>query len=249
MDGGGDLRIVLSRVENESDLRCAVCNRAIAGEWLRLEVADTGSGISNEVLSHVFEPFFTTKEVGRGSGLGLSQVAGIVAQHEGHVRIETRVGQGTTVFCYFLPLGRECRESKSIQVAAKARPGSLVLLVGNDPVENSATRSMLERLGYGSLVALDGHAAIETLDSHRDEVTLVLADAVLPDMDVGTLFEHLKSTAPDLRIVVVGSVPLSGKERELLEFGAIDWLQRPFTFNMLSRELAEIVCRMRGRWG
>lgn len=100
----GDLRVTLSRVEAQGEAMCVACHQAVEGDWTCLTVTDTGSGIPPEVLPHIFEPFFTTKEVGRGSGLGLSQVLGIIQQHDGHIALNSQAGQGTTVTAYLPPL-------------------------------------------------------------------------------------------------------------------------------------------------
>ncbi|MBE7550178.1 MAG: PAS domain-containing protein [Anaerolineales bacterium] len=100
----GDLRVTLSRVEAQGEAMCVACHQAVEGDWICLMVADTGSGIPREILPRIFEPFFTTKEVGQGSGLGLSQVLGIIKQHDGHIALNSQAGQGTTVTSYLPPL-------------------------------------------------------------------------------------------------------------------------------------------------
>jgi signal transduction histidine kinase len=119
MPTGGELRIELSRIVCADNIHCVLCHQPIEGEWVQLEVTDTGSGISADVLPRIFEPFFTTKKVGEGTGLGLSQVSGIVVQHQGHIRVESQVGQGTT-FTIYLPVvlasGDEAPEPKPAQM-------------------------------------------------------------------------------------------------------------------------------------
>ncbi|MCL4301912.1 MAG: PAS domain S-box protein [Anaerolineae bacterium] len=104
MLAGGELRVTLSRVEMQGEASCVACNQAVVGDWICLTVTDTGSGIPPEALLHIFEPFFTTKEVGQGSGLGLSQVLGIIQQHDGHIALNSRAGQGTSITSYLPPL-------------------------------------------------------------------------------------------------------------------------------------------------
>jgi PAS domain S-box-containing protein len=104
MPAGGELRVILSRVEAQGEVSCVACNQAVEGDWICLTVTDSGSGILPEVLPRIFEPFFTTKEVGQGSGLGLSQVLGIIQQHAGHIVLNSQASQGTTVTTYLSPL-------------------------------------------------------------------------------------------------------------------------------------------------
>ncbi len=103
MPNGGTLQIKLGRATLQGEVVCADCFQPLTGDWLALTVTDTGTGITAEVRPHIFEPFFTTKEVGQGSGLGLSQVLGIVQQHAGHLRVESQVGQGTSFTLYLPP--------------------------------------------------------------------------------------------------------------------------------------------------
>jgi signal transduction histidine kinase len=140
MPTGGKLRIGLARVVCADNIHCALCNQPIEGEWVQLEVTDTGSGISADILPRIFEPFFTTKKVGEGTGLGLSQVSGIVVQHQGHIRVESQVGQGTT-FTIYLPValasGDEAPEPEPAQM--KQEQGETILLVEDEPTVLEAT--------------------------------------------------------------------------------------------------------------
>ena len=247
MSGGGELQIELSRVQGTANMHCAACRLTITGEWWRLGVTDTGIGICAETLPRVFDPFFTTKDVGKGAGLGLSQVAGIMAQHGGHVTAESTPGRGTTVACYFPPLGVDESHLAPVR-AVESGPRELVLLVGDDLPEVEATAAMLGRLGYGTLMASNGQEAIGISDTHGDDIALVLSDAAVLDMDGETLLDQLRSRSHGLKIVVMSDVPREDRGAELLELGVVGWIQKPFTFSALSRELAEIAPRTSGRW-
>lgn len=122
MPMGGELRVILSREETQSEVNCVGCNQTVMGDWISLTITDTGSGIPAEVLFHIFEPFFTTKEIGQGSGLGLSQVLGIIQQHDGHIVVNSRIGRGTTFTSYLPPLMPR-QKNTELGETAPMRPG------------------------------------------------------------------------------------------------------------------------------
>jgi two-component system cell cycle sensor histidine kinase/response regulator CckA len=145
-----------------------------AGEWVCLTVADTGIGLSDEVQSHLFEPFFTTKGPGKGTGLGLAQVHGIVTQRKGHIGVETEAGKGTTFSIYLPAHPGEVEEAAEEIAASPQGGGETILLVEDSAGIREAGRRILESLGYRVLVAADGQ---EALVAHRaaGDVDLVVA--------------------------------------------------------------------------
>ncbi len=236
MPTGGELRIGLSRVECTDNIHCALCNQPIKGEWVQLKVTDTGSGISADALPRIFEPFFTTKEVGAGTGLGLSQVSGIVAQHQGHIRVESQVGQSTT-FTIYLPViltsGQEASKPEPAQMMQGQ--GETILVVEDEPTVLEATTTMLEYLGYRIITAPNGEKAIAIFEDRKTKIDLVLSDMVMPDMNGETLFHRLRAGNPDLKMVIMSGYPLGEKGAMLLEQGVVDWFQKPISFGQLSQ--------------
>ncbi len=238
MPGGGALQLALARVEATGEARCAFCLEPIEGERVRFQVRDTGSGIPEEVLPHIFEPFFTTKEVGKGSGLGLSQVAGIVGQHEGHITVESELGQGTT-FSFYLPISREeptMGESAEPPRLAHGR-GKTILLVEDDRAVRKVGQAMLESLGYQVLSAVNGKNALAIYSEHRNEIELVISDMVMPDMDGMALFANLKTIKANMKMVVLSGYPLRQNREEMLRQGIVAWLQKPMSVLQLSQVL------------
>jgi CheY-like chemotaxis protein len=232
LPAGGMLHIVLARLELADEVRCAGCNQAVEGEWIRLTVMDTGRGISHEVLPRIFEPFFTTKEVGAGSGLGLSQVLGIVEQHAGHLTVESRVGRGTTFTIYLPPLTSSQGKAEVTEIAPElvlAGQGETILLVEDDPMVLEVGRKMLESLGYRALIAANGRAALTVYQEHQAEIVLVLADMVMPNVGGVALFNLLKARYPEVKVILMSGYPLGEKGTELLEQGVVDWFQKPLS--------------------
>jgi signal transduction histidine kinase/CheY-like chemotaxis protein len=175
-----------------------------AGEYVMIAVTDTGSGISKDILSRIFEPFFTTKEIGKGSGLGLSQVLGFAKQSGGGVRIDTRVGEGTSVKVYLPRAADELVPSTS---AAKTtahvdRKGAIILLIDDDSAVREVTSSMLKELGYTVLEVGSGGAALDLLDRQAG-VDLVLLDVAMPGMSGVEVARQVQMKYPSLPTLFV----------------------------------------------
>jgi CheY-like chemotaxis protein len=170
-----------------------------------VSVADTGGGMTAEVRSKVFEPFFTTKEVGKGSGLGLSQVLGFAKQSGGGVRIETRVGEGTAV-SIFLPRAEEQKVRPSQQpssaVSNSAAREATILLVDDDNAVRDVTASMLRELGYSVIEAGSGGAALDTLDRER-KIDLMIIDFAMPGMNGAEVAHRVQELRPTMPILFV----------------------------------------------
>jgi len=242
MPEGGELRLGLARVATVKKVCCAVCQQPIEGEWIRLEVADTGSGIPPEVLPHIFEPFFTTKEIGKGSGLGLSQVAGIVGQHEGHVNVKCEPEAGTIFSIYLPPAKTRQTLNHLAEVPSPAQgEGRTILLVEDNPKVRKVVAMMLQDLNYQVLTAVNGQEALSLYDERKEEIFLVLSDMVMPDMDGSMLFHILKDCNPNLKMMIMSGYPLEKKGSALLEEGIVAWLQKPVTISQLSQALGQAI--------
>jgi PAS domain S-box-containing protein len=171
-----------------------------AGDYARVQVTDTGTGMSPEVLARAIEPFFTTKDAGKGNGLGLSMVYGFVRQSGGTVRLRSEVGRGTTVALY-LPIQAAAPGTAADEAPARVPTGSeVVLVVEDDAAVLGIAAGFLERLGYTTVCAGDGRTALGALQSHR-EVALLFTDLSLPDMDGIALAHAAREARPDIRVL------------------------------------------------
>ena len=167
----------------------------IEGEFVAVRVTDTGSGIAPDVLSKVFDPFFTTKEVGKGSGLGLSQVHGFRTQSGGTVHIESEIGRGTTVTIY-LPRSQETPEAVEDDRHVETATGGTVLIVEDDPQVLSVCVSMFDQLGYTTYAVSGASAALEVIE--KQYFDLVVSDIVMPgDMDGAALANAIRARKPE----------------------------------------------------
>ena len=237
MPGGGTLSFTLGSVDvAPEDNRPAPLPDVQPGVWLRLEVADTGTGIAAAHLPHIFEPFFTTKPPGLGSGLGLAQVYGIVKQHGGAIGVATLPSQGTT-FTLYLPLAAIAPTLAAAQPVLPARGGSeCILLVEDNGELREALAQSLASLGYRVLEAHDAATALDLAKKAPGGIDLVLTDLVLPDANGVELFQALEPSQPQAKVIVMTGHPITEARMDALKHIA-HWIEKPFAFNTVAAKV------------
>jgi two-component system, cell cycle sensor histidine kinase and response regulator CckA len=212
------------------------------GSYVLLSVSDTGAGMDAVTQSRAFEPFFTTKPVGRGAGLGLSTVYGIVTQCGGHVRVSSEVGRGTT-FRIYLPRVEEQGTAPVVGApSGSVRTGSETVLVAEDeePVRR-LMRATLEGAGYTVLEARDGAEALMLCDQNRGKLRLVVTDVVMPRLDGAALGEWIVSVDPSVRVLFVSGFDEDRLERKGIQLTAAAILDKPFTAEALLTKVREVL--------
>lgn len=240
MPEGGEIRLGLSRLTVGPGERPPLMGMR-PGEWVCMEVADTGTGIPPEVLPHMFEPFFTTKPRGVGTGLGLAQVYGIVQQHGGHIGVETEVGKGTTFRVYLPALAEEApAPGPVVEVPLPTGRGETILLVEDHSALRAAGRKVLEQLGYRVLEAADGREALEVYAA--EQVDLVLTDVVMPGMGGAALVEALRQQNPDVKVIAFTGYGEDQEVDRIRRAGVLEVIRKPFEVE----RLAETIRRMMG---
>ena len=244
MPGGGELRLELSRgPADDPDALCDLCGQPVTGTWLRLDVADTGTGIPAEVLPRIFEPFYTTKKVGEGTGLGLPQAVGIAAQHGGHILVTSAPGRGS-VFTILLPPAATPAPAPAAERSLLARGrGQGILLAEDEPSVREALGAMLRHLDYRVTPAASGAEALALFARAGARFDLVLTDVVMPDLDGEALCERLAALDPAVRIVAMSGYPLGARSEALLERGVLAWVQKPISIDQLASVVAEALAR------
>jgi signal transduction histidine kinase len=216
---------------------------ARAGPFVMLAVSDTGIGMSEETQAHMFEPFFTTKEKGKGTGLGLATVYGIIKQSGGFIWVYSEVGHGTT-FKLYLPRVEELAERAAAPAQARARParGTETILVVEDeaPVRNVA-RQVLERHGYTVLEAASAEAALDLATRYSGTIHLLLTDVVMPGLNGRELASRLADLRNDARVIFMSGYTDDAVTRHgVLEPGAA-YVQKPFTPDAIARKVREVL--------
>jgi len=243
MPEGGRLVLELSRLKIEADQPRPFPNMS-SGDWLVLTVSDTGWGIPEENLSKIFDPFFTTKEVGAGSGLGLSQVFGLVDQHGGYVDVRSRVGEGTDV-SVFLPLleHKEQNQPEEPVKEASGGQGETILLVEDEKQVLLVGQQMLKSLGYQVLVAHNGLEALQVFQENQHRISLILTDLVMPKMGGNELFKKIKEIDPQAKIMIWTGYSKKEKGRALAVDGLAGWIQKPVSQEKLGAKIREALDR------
>jgi len=252
MPEGGNIVIETSAMELD-DLSAALFPQSRPGSFVCLSVGDTGCGIPAKNLQRIFEPFFTTKDVGKGTGLGLATVFGIVQQHQGWVNVYSEVGHGT-IFRIYLPRSARISDQKFVSPLTEQVQGGneMILLVEDEPRLRASVTNVLSRLGYNVLEASDGASALEVWKKHRnqvhfarkvwnqdrDEIRLLLTDMVMPGGITGKdLGERLLKENPKLKVIYVSgySAEVAGKDFPLQE--GVNFLTKPFQAQKLAQTI------------
>ncbi|HOO57170.1 MAG TPA: PAS domain S-box protein [bacterium] len=228
MPDGGVLTIENSPVVLDENF-CRAVPALTPGRYCRISVSDTGCGMSEEVKSKIFDPFFTTKGKEKGTGLGLSITMGIVRSHDGYIEVESEEGKGTTFFVY-LPVSDdltagEIRRSDSVETG---EAGGMVFVIDDDEDYLAMISEALENEGYSTITAKSGDEALAAFERLRESVDVILLDMMMPDMDGTETFFRLRELDPECRVVICSGYSKEGKASELLENGALAYIQKPF---------------------
>ncbi len=245
MPDGGALTIRTAAITAEESTRLGH-ELMPAGEYLLIEVIDTGKGIAKENLGKIFEPFFTTKAVGEGTGLGLSTVYGIIKQTGGFIFPESAVGQGAT-FRIYLPRYRptaaealardEAAQDKTRDLTGK---GTLLLVEDEDAVRTFAARALRNK-GYTVLEANSGESALKLIERDKTTIDLLISDVVMPNMDGPTLAQHIRQSRPDLRIIFISGYAEEAFRKNPGAPQDTSFLPKPFSLSQLAGKVKEVL--------
>jgi two-component system cell cycle sensor histidine kinase/response regulator CckA len=254
MPEGGTLTLRTSNVGAEDSARLQHKGMPF-GEYVSVEVEDTGTGIPPEIIDKIFDPFYTTKDVGKGTGLGLSTVYGIVKQTGGFIYVDSVVGKGTTFRIFlprYIPEADEVQAPQLPETTAPAIAGAIsaademvrstttdltghgtILLVEDEEGLRALNARGLKSRGYTVIEAGNGVEALEELGKQGDVVDLVVSDVVMPEMDGPTLLKELRKRNPDIKIIFVSGYAEEAFEKSLPDPNQFEFLPKPFTLKQL----------------
>lgn len=210
------------------------------GTYVLMKISDTGQGMAPETMERVFEPFFTTKKMGRGTGLGLASVYGIVKAHGGYIDVESKMGVGTT-FSVYLP-ATEKKLVQEVYVSEPSAAGSeTILLVDDDAMILDIGAMMLQRLGYTVLSASSGKQALRIYEADKENIHMVILDMIMPDMTGSETYDALKKAEPGVKVLLSSGYSIDGQAQKIMDRGCDGFIQKPFALDELSLNIRKIL--------
>ena len=239
MPDGGEI-IIRSKQVHIDRAFCDQHPEARLGDYIRLSVADQGHGIDKNVLPRIFEPFFTTKDLGKGTGLGLAMVYGIVKSHKGFITVSSSTSEGTIFFVY-LPI-TDCIEEKEIQPAVTdglIQAG--ILIIDEEDLVASMLAEHLQNHGCRTFHAGDGEKALAILQQSKNEIDVVILDLNLPVMGGKTTYEKMIEIKPDIKVLVASAYSLDDSVEELLAKGAKGFIQKPYRIDTIVLNIRKVL--------
>ena len=242
MPDGGELTFYAENMILDEDF----CRRhlgASPGEYVRLTVRDTGLGMEEETKKNVFTPFFTTKEIGKGTGLGLAMVYGIVKNHQGYIECESKQGEGATFLIYWPALEETAAQRQEITtMGEKARRGSeSILLVDDERAVLEVTSEYLMEKGYAVSLASSGEEALNIFQQKKDELDLVILDLGMPGIGGFKALEILLEIKPTVKVVIASGYSLDGRIKEILKGSGLGFIHKPYRLGELNKKIREVV--------
>jgi CheY-like chemotaxis protein len=210
------------------------------GNYVKISVTDTGVGMDEKTRKRIFEPFFTTKEMGRGTGLGLATVYGIITGHGGFINVYSQKGHGAT-FTIYLPASEKKVEKEKKTSSQLLKGTETILLVDDEEVVVNVSRMLLEALGYKVFMARSGQEALVVYEARKGEIDLVIMDMIMPGMGGENTIDILKTMNPDLKVILSSGYSLDGQATRIMERGCQGFIQKPFSARELSQKIREVL--------
>jgi two-component system cell cycle sensor histidine kinase/response regulator CckA len=245
MPDGGTITLRTSNI-TKSEVENLSYKGLVAADYVLIEVEDTGTGMSEEVLKKVFEPFFSTKELGKGTGLGLSTVYGIVKQSGGFIYPDSIEGVGTNFKIFlprYIPAIGEIEEVKSnVEAVVKDLTGNeRILIVEDEDAVRAFSARALSTTGYEVLEADGGEEALEVLDDINWELDLLISDVVMPEMDGPTLLKEVRKKLPDLKVIFVSGYAEESVRKDLADNRSVEFLSKPYSLDQINTKVKEVL--------
>ncbi|MBN2398073.1 MAG: PAS domain S-box protein [Deltaproteobacteria bacterium] len=240
MPGGGEIYLQTENVVLD-DHYLQPYNFA-PGNYVKISVTDTGTGMDEETVKRVFDPFFTTKEMGRGTGLGMASAYGIIKNHNGIITVYSEEGIGTTFNIYLPALDAAISDEEPVTKKEQPLMGhETILLVDDEELIIDVGGEILKFLGYTVHLARSGKEAVEIYKEKRKEINLVILDMIMPDLGGGETYDILRKMNPRIKVLLSSGYSINGQAREILEKGCDGFIQKPFSIEQLSQKIRELL--------
>jgi two-component system, cell cycle sensor histidine kinase and response regulator CckA len=247
MPQGGILQIHSENVQIDAEAARRYLD-AQPGDYVRITVSDTGTGIAPEIMHRIFDPFFTTKDIGKGSGLGLSAVLGIVKSHHGFIDVQSRLNQGSQ-FQIYLPAHHALATPQNESLESLQGAQQLVLVIDDEASIHQVITSTLETYNYRVLSATSGGDAIALYREQHDLIDAILLDLMMPTIDGLSLIPLLQQIRADVPVIAMSGFNATEVVAQLESLGVERFLPKPFTIDALLRSLQGIPCNVQGSAG
>jgi PAS domain S-box-containing protein len=239
MPGGGELYVETQNVALDESY--SQIFTVVPGKYVKISVTDTGVGMDEKTRERIFDPFFTTKEMGRGTGLGLATVYGIVKGHKGIINVYSEKGQGTTFNIYLPALeGHAVAAAKPAEVAA-VNGKETILIVDDEGFILAVVEELLKSLGYRVYKATNGEEAVKIYRENEGAIDLVIVDMVMPGLSGGDTFDLLKKINPEIKVILSSGYSQNGAATSILDRGCRAFIQKPFSLRDLSTKVREVL--------
>jgi PAS domain S-box-containing protein len=238
MPGGGKIYLETENVILSNEL--ALLNSVNPGKYVKIMVTDTGTGMDEKIRARIFDPFFTTKEMGRGTGLGLATVNGIIRGHRGIINVYSEPGHGT-IFTIYLPASEKEVVKEKTATSEIIKGTETILLVDDEKMVLVVNRKLLESLGYRVYSAGSGQDAISVCMEKQNEIDLVILDMIMPGISGAELIDRLREISSSIRILLTSGYSIDGEAQKIMERGCSGFLQKPFQLEQLSSKVRGIL--------
>lgn len=242
MPDGGILTIETGLMKLDMDFTAAY-DYGRPGTYAVISVSDTGIGIDEKTRGRIFEPFYTTKEVGKGSGLGLSIVYGIIKQHNGYITCFSEPGRGST-FRIYLPISRpEVSAEYPEDLPGIESQSATVLLAEDEQTSRELTKQVLEKFGYNVIEAADGKEALSRFIENRDRIDIIILDVIMPKMNGKEVYERIRKIRPDVKVILTSGYPADFIQKQAIINQGINFMAKPLSPAVLVKKVKEELLR------
>ena len=245
MPGGGEL--TLETANTTLDGKDVKPVKTEPGPYIKIMVSDTGIGMDDKTKERIFEPFFTTRELGKGTGLGLASVYGIIKNHGGFIKVDSVKGEGATFTIYIPAHKKDVQKRKNDPSHILLEGSETILLVDDEKIILNVGREILENMGYRVIVADSGKKAIEVYKENQDQIDMIILDAIMPEMGGNETHEKLKEINPRIKVLLSSGYGINDQAVQLLANDCDGFIQKPFNMEDLSKSTRAILDKNNGQ--